>query len=130
MSLIGDCGLNKSAIYFRILYILIVSILSLPFLQFFGFFNISVLNWSRSGARTSRTRTEPEPNPRFGVRCGHRVEHEPHMRFEPGCTWVHPFIYNIYIYIYLCPVSLCPFPLNFISVISFLLLCKTFLNND
>ena len=48
------------------------------------------------------TRTEPEPNPRFGVRCSQRTEPEPHMwcrfspflnlhlRFKQGCTWVHP----------------------------------------
>ena len=59
------------------------------------------INWSRSGARTTRTRTEPEPNTRFGVRCGRRDEPEPHVRcrfrmrlnlnmgFEHRCTEVH-----------------------------------------
>ena len=40
--------------------------------------NHQILDWSRSGSRTCRTRTEPAPNLGFGVRCSRRAEPEPH----------------------------------------------------
>ena len=61
----------------------------------------SDLNWLGSGSWTSRTCTEPEPNPRFEVRCSPVAAPEPHRRcrFSEGlnlhlrcehlCTSVH-----------------------------------------